>query len=90
MGDRSRYARKYNLNKQSMEQYLNPYSPPTEDVASPQEARPKQHRGPLLYFALAGIVGGGGAKGAKGAKGGERRDTRKCWGLVAPYFEGCS
>ena len=72
MGDRSRYARKYNLNKQSMEQYLNPYSPPTEDVASPQEARPKQHRGPLLYFALAGIVGGGGAKGrseGRGAKG---------------------
>jgi len=36
---------------------LKPILTPTEDVASPQEARPKQHRGPLLYFALAGIVG---------------------------------
>ena len=38
-------------------QYLNPYSPPTKDIASPLEARPKQRRGPLIYFALAGIVG---------------------------------
>jgi len=40
-----------------MEQYLNPYSPPTEDVASSLEAKQKQNRGPLFYFALAGIVG---------------------------------
>lgn len=36
-----------------MEQDANPYSPPTNDAAQePSKTKAKQHRGPLLYFAL--------------------------------------
>ena len=41
-----------------MEQDANPYSPPASDAAQkPSKTKAKQHRGPLLYFALAGIIG---------------------------------
>ena len=42
----------------SMEHFTNPYSPPTGDLAQePSNKRSKRHRGPVLYFALAGIIG---------------------------------
>lgn len=44
--------------KHSMEKDSNPYLPPTDETApKPLPVRTKQHRGPLLYFALSGIIG---------------------------------
>ncbi len=41
-----------------MEQETNPYLPPTDDTTpTPLPIGAKQHRGPLLYFALSGIIG---------------------------------
>ena len=41
-----------------MEQDANPYLPPVNGAAQdPSTTKATQHRGPLLYFALAGIIG---------------------------------
>jgi len=43
--------------KRAMEQEVNPYLPPSDvDSRMPVEAATKNHRGPLLYFAAAGII----------------------------------
>ena len=41
-----------------MEQETNPYLLPIDEtILTPSPIRAKQHRGPLLYFALSGIIG---------------------------------
>ena len=43
--------------KRTMEQAVNPYLPPSDvDSRTPVARATKNHRGPLLYFAVAGII----------------------------------